>query len=128
MSTPNDDPRRLRELLSKASQMAAEHDLHGVLVGLSGPEGDLALPEVIDFVQSALRVDDSIFRMTRERAVLWVTDARRERAEEIMQRVVGDFYANYCGAKGPEVSFSYLEVPPDAGPLTVKDVLPRLFC
>ena len=66
--TSYDDPRRLREILTRASDLASEHELTCVLVGLAGFEGDLLFPEVLNFVESALRVDDSVFRMTRERA------------------------------------------------------------
>ena len=79
-----DDPRRLRELLERASGMASGHSVSSVVVGIAGLEGDLLFPEVVYFIESALRVDDAIFRMTRERAVLVLSDVDRTGAENIV--------------------------------------------
>ncbi len=76
----NDDPRKLREMLGKAVDLASDHALHCVVVGLAGREGDLLFPEVVDFVESALRVDDTVFRMTRDRAVMVLADTDENRA------------------------------------------------
>jgi len=54
----NDDPRRLREMIQRASSYASLYDLTSVMVGMSGAEGDLLFPEMVDYVGSALRVDD----------------------------------------------------------------------
>ena len=54
----NHDPLRLRELLSRAESLASQHALSSVVVGMAGPEGDLIFPEVVDYLESALRVDD----------------------------------------------------------------------
>ena len=123
----NDDPRRLRALLDKVVNLAGDHDLKSVLVGMSGPDGDLIFPEVVDFVASALRIDDAIFRMTRNRAVLFLADADRERAEEIMLRVIGAFGEQFATLERPAVEISYFEVAPGMQDLTLKNILPRLF-
>ncbi len=123
----NDDPRKLRALLDKVVSLADEHRLSSVLVGLSGPEGDLVFPEVVDFVGSALRIDDAIFRMTRNRAVLFLADADRERAEEIMLRLIESFQQQFATAEDPPVGISYFEVAPGMQGVTLKNVLPRLF-
>ena len=73
----NHDPLRLRELLGRAENLAARHALSSVVVGMAGLEGDLIFPEIVDYVESALRVDDAIFRLTRERAVLVLADVDR---------------------------------------------------
>ncbi len=123
----NDDPRKLRALLNKVVSLADDHRLTSVLVGMSGPEGELIFPELIDFVGSALRIDDAIFRMTRNRAVLFLADADRERAEEIMVRVIDDFTEQFATAESPPVGISYFEVAPGMEGLTLKAILPRLF-
>jgi hypothetical protein len=123
----NDDPRKLRTLLDKVVNLAAEHRLSSVLVGMSGPDGDLVFPEVVDFVGSALRIDDAIFRMTRSRAVLFLADANRERAEEIMGRLMEAFAEQFAIAESPSVAISYFEVAPGTQSVTLKTILPRLF-
>lgn len=123
----SDDPRKLHDLLGKAASLAGDYSLHSVAVGIAGREGDLLLPEVIDFFESMLRVDDSIFRMTRERAVLLLADVDRARAEEIVERVMGGFRERFSTAVDPEVNFGFLEVTPDERDVTVKHLLLALF-
>jgi len=123
----NDDPRKLHALLEKVVNLAANHRLTSVLVGMSGPEGDLVFPEVVDFVGSALRIDDAIFRMTRNRAVLFLADANRQRAEEIVMRLIDSFNEQFATAEDPPVGISYFEVAPGMQDVTLKKVLPRLF-
>jgi len=123
----NDDPRKLRALLDKVVNLADDHSLTSVLVGLSGSEGDLIFPEVVDFVGSALRMDDAIFRMTRNRAVLFLADADGERAQEIVERVMGDFAAQFAASEDPQIGISYFEVAPGKEGLNLKTILPLLF-
>jgi len=122
-----DDPRKLRALLDKVVNLADDHRLTSVLVGMSGSEGDLIFPEVVDFVGSALRIDDAIFRMTRNRAVLFLADASRERAEEIIERLMHGFSEQFATSESPRVGISYFEVAPGMERLTLKEILPRLF-
>lgn len=126
-SSGNDDPRRLRELLGKVSDLAGEHALTSVVVGMAGAEGDLVFPEIVEFVVSALRVDDSIVRMTRERSVLFLTDVDQGGAEEIMERLLHDFSERFPAASEPPVSLHYFEVTPAARNASLKDVLLALF-
>lgn len=123
----NDDPRKLRELLDKVRNLADAHQLKSVVVGMSSAEGDLLFPDIVDFVGSALRVDDAIFRMTRSRAVFFIADADRERAEDIMQRVLKDFGAQLARSVEPAIALAYFEVSPGVTEVTLKDVLPALF-
>ncbi len=123
----NDDPRRLREMLGKAVDLASDHSLHCVVVGLAGREGDLLFPEVVDFVESALRVDDAIFRMTRERVVLFLADVDRERAGEIVDRLLQGFRERFAPAIDVSVELGFFEINPGATGVTVKDVLPAVF-
>jgi hypothetical protein len=125
--TQNDDPRKLRTLLDKVVNLADDHSLTSVVVGMSGPEGDLIFPEVVDFVGSELRIDDAIFRMTRSRAILFLADADRERAEEIMVRVIAAFAEQFAIADSPPVAISYFEVSPGSPDATLKAILPSLF-
>jgi hypothetical protein len=123
----NHDPLRLRELLSRAENLAAQHALSSVVVGMAGLEGDLIFPEIVDYVESALRVDDTIFRLTRERAVLVLADVDRRRAEEIVERLRSGFCEQYAQSAGPRVHLGYFEVTPQHKHLTVKEVLPTVF-
>ena len=97
----NHDPLRLRELLGRAESLASQHALSSVVVGMAGLEGDLIFPEIVDYVESALRVDDAIFRLTRERAVLVLADVDRRRAEEIVGRLLSGFCEQYAQTVGP---------------------------
>lgn len=125
--TAYDHPGRLRELLSRAQGLAADHALSSVLVGLGGFEGDVLFPEVVNFVESELRVDDSVFRMTRERAVLLLTDVDLDQARGVIERLLESFREHFPAATEPSVSCGYFEVSGDAGEVTAKEVLPRLF-
>lgn len=125
--TSYDDPRRLRELISRARGLASEHELTSVLVGMAGLEGDLLFPEVVNFVESELRVDDSVFRMTRERAVLLLTDVDTEAAKGIVERLIESFRERFPAATWPEVVCGYYQVEGGSEEPTAKEVLPRLF-
>ena len=126
-SARNDDPRRMRELLGRFAGLASRHDLSSVLVGLAAEEGDLLFTELVDWFESALRVDDRIFRMTRERAVLFLADVDRARAEEIVQRAVAGFRSQFALAADPEIVVRYFDLGPGSARVTVRDVLPALF-
>jgi len=123
----NDDPRKLRDLLQRVANLASEHRLTSVVVGMSGLESDMLFPEVVDFVGSALRVDDSIFRMTRSRAIFFLADADEMQASEIMERVLSGFHERFATTQKTLVSLTYFEVTPEAKDVSVKQVLPLLF-
>ncbi len=123
----SEDPRRLRELLARSCELAEIHTLTSVVVGLAAREGDVLVPEVIDFVESALRVEDAIFRMTRERAVLFLTDVDREEAERILERILSDFHDRFPAITGPQIELGFFEVGPVSRSVGLKEVLPTLF-
>ena len=122
-----DDPRRLREILDRALDLAGRHSLTSVLIGIAGREGDRLFPEIVAYVESGLRMDDSVFRMTRERAVLLLTDVDAEQAEKIVRRLLAEFCDHFPAAQEPEVAVASFEVAPSSIELTLKQVLPRLF-
>jgi Diguanylate cyclase, GGDEF domain len=121
------DPRRLRELMERAEKLARDHGLRSVVVGLAGFEGDALFPEIVDYIESALRVDDSVFRLTRERVVLLLTDVDVEKASGIVHRLLGEFRENFPSANEPTVGLGFFEVGPGVADVSVKSVLPNLF-
>jgi hypothetical protein len=121
------DPRRLRELMERAEMLAREHGLRSVVVGLAGFEGDAEFPEIVDYIESALRVDDSVFRLTRERVVLLLTDVDVETASGIVHRLLGEFRENFPSANEPAVGLGFFQVAPGVVDVSVKGVLPNLF-
>ena len=122
-----DDPRRLRDLLTRACGLASDHELTSVLVGLAGFEGDSVFAEVVDFVESALRVDDSVFRMTSERVVLLLTDVDESGARRVVTRILEDFREHFPAPTDPPLALGYFQISTESGEPTAKDVLPRLF-
>ena len=86
----NDDPRKLRDVLGRATALASDHSLQSVMVGLAAPEAGLVFPQLIDFIESALRVEDVVFRMTRDRAVVFLADVDLARAKQILDRLLAD--------------------------------------
>jgi hypothetical protein len=125
--SPIDDPRKLREIVQKAASLANDYELTSVMVGVSGAEGDRLFPEMVDYVGSALRMDDAIVRLTRDRAVLLLADADRQRAEVIIERLLNGFRETFTPARDQYVALNYFEVTPEKANLTVRDVLPSLF-
>ncbi len=120
------DPRRLRGLMDRSADLAREHSVTSVFVGIAGREGDLLIPEFIAFVESALRVEDAIFSMTRERALVLLVDVERTGAEEIFSRVRRDFQERFPSATDLDVSVCFYEVRNGIHP-TAKDILPQIF-
>ena len=123
----NDDPRRLRSLLDRACDLAREHAVPSVMLGLTGDQGDGSFPEFIVYLQSALRVEDAIFRMTRERAVLHLSDLDRERAQDVFQRLLSDFSDEFPSMTEPRFEVRYFDVKPGSENARVKDVLTEIF-
>ena len=121
------DPRRLRGMMDRASDLARGHQVGSVFVGIAGREGDLLAPEFIEFVESALRMEDAIFRLIRERAVVLLTDADRAQAEEIFERLRSDFAARFGSSMELDVALGYFQVDGHGGHATAKVVLPAIF-
>lgn len=123
----NDDPRKLRMLLTRALELAQERDVPSVMVGLAAVDGDLCFPEFVDYLQSAMRVEDGIFRMTRERVLLHLADTDRVSADEVVQRLLGGFHEEFPMASSPAFESKFFEVEPGAVDLTAKAVLTSVF-
>ncbi len=127
MPTGVDDPLRLREMLGRAASLATAHQLPSVVVGMAGREGDLLFPEIVAFFASALRMDDTILRLTRERVVMMLTDVDRGAAERIVRRLLAEFRERFATLEDPPISLGFFEVIPGTSSLTVKQVLPTVF-
>ena len=123
----NDDPRKLTQMIARVSELAESHAVSSVVVGVAAEEGDLLFPDYLAYLESALRVEDQIFRMTRERAVLYLSDVDATRAAEVLVRIFGEFCEEFPTAEAPEFEQRMLEVTPGVGPLSVKDVLTSVF-
>ena len=123
----NDDPRKLTQMISRVSDLAEAHAVCSVVVGVAAKEGDLLFPDYLAYLESALRVEDQIFRMTRERAVLYLSDVDATKAAEVLVRIFSQFCDEFPTAEAPEFEQRMLEVRPGLGPLSVKDVLTSVF-
>jgi hypothetical protein len=123
----NDDPRKLTAMISRVSDLAKSHSVSSVMVGIAAPEGDLLFPDYLAYLESALRVEDQIFRMTRERAVLYLADVNAARAAEVLVRIFADFCDEFPSAEAPDYQQRMLEVRPGVGALSVKAVLTSVF-
>ena len=121
-----DDPRQLRVLFERAAFLSRVHKVPSVFVGVAAEEGDLLARDFLDFVEAELRVEDTIFRMLRERAVLLLADVERKPAERVMERLKADFAARFAPRTERPFSLAYFPVSPGLTP-TVKEVLPALF-
>ncbi len=120
------DPRHLRALFERASLLSREHRLPSVFVGVAGPEGDLLVRDFLDFVEAELRVEDTVFRLLRERAVLWLADVDLAAASSVLTRLHDDFASRFPTTIGLRIEHGFHRVEPGAVP-TAKDVLPLLF-
>lgn len=128
-ATPPDrsDPRFLRAMIERAGALLHEHRIPSVFVGIAGREGDLLAPEFIDYVESALRVEDGVFRILRERAVLMLADVDRQDAERILERLQQDFGARFAPQVPPRIELGFVSVNADNPVSTAKEILPALF-
>jgi hypothetical protein len=123
----NDDPRKLRSLIERASVLATRHDVPSVMVGLIAQPGDLRFPDFVDFLQGSLRVEDGVFRMTRERVVVHLADIEKTQAKNVLDRLLARFHEDFPQLSESSFTTYYVEIRPGEGEPTVKDVLPSLF-
>lgn len=114
-------------LFDRATALAQRHEVTSVFVGIAGRDGDLLVPDFIAFVESELRVEDAVFRMLRERAVLLLTDVSQAQAQAVMDRLRASFVSRFAPSTVFEVSLRFHQVEAGRTVATAKDVLPRLF-
>jgi hypothetical protein len=122
-----DDPRKLRDVLARTEELASEHDVASVVVGFAAPEGNLLFPDFLVFLESELRVEDCIFRLTRERGLLILRDVDAAQAQSVVERLRAAFEREFPSMDGLGVEIRYLEVRPGRVELSVKHVLPAVF-
>ncbi len=123
----HDDPRKLSAMISRVSNLADSHSVSSVIVGVAAAEGDLLFPDYLNYLESALRVEDQIFRMTRERVVLYLADVDAKGAAEVLVRIFAEFCDEFPSSDSPEYEQRMIEIRPGIGPLSVKDVLISIF-
>lgn len=123
----SDDPFRLRDFLARATTLASDHAVPSVLVGLAATEGDRLFPDLVSFIESELRVEDAVFRLTRDRSLLFLADVAPEQARSVVERLVQGFQREFPASDAPGVHIRYFDVMPGTVELTVKQVLPELF-
>ncbi len=121
------DPRLLRDLLERSCALSRQHRVPTVVVGVAGREGELLVPELFRFLESSLRVEDAIFRLTRERAVLFLADVDEAGARRVVERLVRGFEQYFPSARSPVLHLGFYELPPSCGEVRLKDVLPTVF-
>lgn len=126
-SHSSDDPLHLREVLARTATLASEHRVPSVIVGFASGEGDRLFPDFVSFVESELRVEDSVFRLTRDRSLLFLRDLTPDQARSVVDRLVRGFQREFPVADGPTMRIRYYEVPRGTMDLTVKQVLPAIF-
>jgi GGDEF domain-containing protein len=119
-----DDPRKLRDMLARTQTLATLHEVPSVVVGFASSEGNLLFPEFLAFLESELRVEDQIFRLTRERALLVLRDVDCEQATTVVERLRASFEQEFPSIDPMRVEIRYFEVPPGRAELSVKTVLP----
>lgn len=122
-----DDPRKLREVLARTEALASEHEVASVVVGFAAREGNLLFPDFLAFLGSELRVEDQIFRLTRERALLILRDVDVAQASAVIERLRAAFEREFPSMDVLAVEIRYLAVSPGPVELSVKHVLPAVF-
>jgi GGDEF domain-containing protein len=123
----NDDPLKLIALLARVSELAHRHSVNSVMTGLRSELGDAEFPEFIDFLESTLRVEDSIFRMTRERVVVHIADVDEAGATEVLERLLSDFQSEFASVEPLAMDVRMFPVPAGTEEIRAKVLLPALF-
>lgn len=123
----HDDPRKLTAMIARVSDLACNHAVCSVVVGVAAEEGDLFFPDYVDFLVASLRVEDQIFRMTRERVLLYLSDVDATGAAEVLVRIYSEFCKEFPAAQQPEFEQRMLEIRPGSPPISVRDVLTSVF-
>jgi len=123
----NDDPLKLIALLARVSELASQHSVASVMAGLKSAVGNLEFPEFIDYLESTLRVEDAIFRMTRERVVVHLADIDERGAAEVLERIMRDFRDEFPAVEPLAIDMRLYEVEAGQEEIRAKVLLPALF-
>ena len=123
----NDDPLKLISLLARVSELASEHSVPSVFAGLRCETGNAEFPGFLDYLESTLRVEDAIFRMTRERAVVHLADIDQEGAREVLGRVLADFRSECPAVEPSSFDMRLYQIDSGVGEVRAKVLLPALF-
>lgn len=113
--------------MMRVADLAQSHCVGSVVIGLSAQQGDRLFPDFVSFLRSALRVEDGIFSMTRERAVVHLADLSMERGQAVFSRLLEDFVDEFPSTEDPRFQVNYFEVEPGQRGLRVRDVLTEIF-
>jgi len=97
------------------------------MAGLTSSPGDRCFVDFVDFLESALRVEDGIFRMTRDRVVLHLADVDEKQAMEVVQRLLNRFQEEFPQLTEATFIARYAEIRPGQEEPTIKEFLPTLF-
>ncbi len=122
-----DDPRKLSVLMMRVADLALSHSVGSVVIGLGAAQGDQLFPDFVHFLRSALRVEDGIFSMTRERAVVHLADLNLGRGQAVFGRLLEDFVDEFPSTEDPAFQVNYFEVEPGQKELSVRNVLTEIF-
>ncbi|HIG70549.1 MAG TPA: hypothetical protein EYG46_16165 [Myxococcales bacterium] len=122
-----DDPRKLSSLIARVAELAQSHNISSVVVGMSSETGDRLFPEFVEFLRSALRVEDGIYRMTRERAVIHLADVDMDGWQSVFNRLLDEFIEEFPAAKAPNFAINSILIPGGSENLKSKFVLAEIF-
>ena len=123
----SDDPRMLRTVIDRASELAEKRGIVSVMVGLAAPEGDALFPEFVAFCRSALRMEDRIVSLTRERTLLHLADVDGAAASEILARLQTSFEQEFPSPLERAIDIHFFELTPEVAPVSVRTVLVSVF-
>jgi GGDEF domain-containing protein len=118
---------KLIVLLARVSELSAQHSVASVMAGLRCDVGNLEFPEFIDYLESTLRVEDAIFRMTRERVVVHLSDIDESGAGEVLERIQRDFQDEFPSVEPLAMEVRLFEVEAGRDEIRAKVLLPALF-
>jgi PleD family two-component response regulator len=122
-----DDPRKLSALLARIAELAESHNVSSVIVGIAAKTGDRLFPEFVEFLRSALRVEDGIYRMTRERAVIHLADLDMDGGQSVFNRLLDEFMEEFPAAQEPSFEINFFLVAAGDDKLQNKQLLTEIF-
>ncbi|MBW2291159.1 MAG: hypothetical protein JRG94_02485 [Deltaproteobacteria bacterium] len=122
-----DDPRKLSALLARIAELAESHNVSSVLVGMAAKTGDRLFPEFVEFLRSALRVEDGIYRMTRERAVVHLADLDMDGGQSVFNRLLDEFMEEFPATEEPSFEINFFLVAAGDDKLQNKQLLTEIF-